>query len=133
MLFIWEIIKYIKDILIYKSSKKADLYSEDEIANINAISEKVTKEKLVNLIYELSKLETDMKWSTQKTIMFQAGIIKLCSNEFDSSSNIEERVDKIEKYPSNLSRIVLLVKISILVLRLVTLFKIRSEKFSDNT
>ena len=63
--FLWEIIKYIKDILIYKSSKKADLYSEDEIANINAISEKVTKEKLVNLIY---------------------------------SSNIEERVDKIEKY-----------------------------------
>ena len=96
--FLWEIIKYIKDILIYKSSKKADLYSEDEIANINAISEKVTKEKLVNLIYQLSKLETDMKWSTQKTIMFQAGIIKLCSNEFDSSSNIEERVDKIEKY-----------------------------------
>ncbi|OKZ75677.1 MAG: hypothetical protein BHW00_01405 [Clostridium sp. 26_22] len=96
--FLWEIIKYIKDILIYKSSKKADLYSEDEIANINAISEKVTKEKLVNLIYELSKLETDMKWSTQKTIMFQAGIIKLCSNEFDSSNNIEERVDKIEKY-----------------------------------
>ena len=96
--FLWEIIKYIKDILIYKSSKKADLYSEDEIANINAISEKVTKEKLVNLIYELSKLETDMKWSTQKTIMFQARIIKLCSNEFDSSSNIEERVDKIEKY-----------------------------------
>ena len=96
--FLWEIIKYIKDILIYKSSKKADLYSEDEIANINAISEKVTNENLVNLIYELSKLETDMKWSTQKTIMFQAGIIKLCSNEFDSSSNIEERVDKIEKY-----------------------------------
>ena len=31
--FLWEIIKYIKDILIYKSSKKADLYSEDEIRN----------------------------------------------------------------------------------------------------
>ena len=96
--FLWEIIKYIKDILIYKTSGKLDLYSENEIANINAISEKVTKEKLVNLIYELSKLETDMKWSTQKTIMFQAGIIKLCSNEFESSNNIEERVDKIEKY-----------------------------------
>ena len=39
-----------------------------------------------------------MKWSTQKTIMFQAGIIKLCSNEFEFSTNIEERVDKIEKY-----------------------------------
>ena len=96
--FLWEIIKYVKDVLIYKSSGKADLYNEEEISNIKTLADKVTKEKLVNLIYELSKLETDMKWSTQKTIMFQAGIIKLCSNEFDSSSNIEERVDKIEKY-----------------------------------
>ena len=93
-----EIIKYVKDVLIYKSSGKADLYNEEEISNIKTLADKVTKEKLVNLIYELSKLETDIKWSTQKTIMFQAGIIKLCSNEFESSNNIEERVDKIEKY-----------------------------------
>jgi DNA polymerase-3 subunit gamma/tau len=39
-----------------------------------------------------------MKWSTQKTIMFQAGIIKLCSKEVGSGNNIEERVEKIEKY-----------------------------------
>ena len=75
--FLWEIIKYVKDVLIYKSSGKAELYSEDEVTNIKNLSDKVTKEKLVNLIYELSNLENDMKWSTQKTIMFQAGIIKL--------------------------------------------------------
>ena len=96
--FIWEIIKYVKDILIYKSSGKADLYSEEEIQNIKNIAEKVTKEKLVNLIYELSNLENDMKWSTQKTIMFQAGIIKLCSKEVGSGGDIEERVEKIENY-----------------------------------
>ena len=96
--FLWEIIKYVKDILVYKSSGKVDLYSEEEVQNIKNIAERVTKEKLVNLIYELSNLENDMKWSTQKTIMFQAGIIKLCSKEIGSGGDIEERVEKIENY-----------------------------------
>ena len=96
--FLWEIIKYVKDILIYKSSGKTDLYSEEEVQNIKNIAEKVTKEKLVDLIYKLSNLENDIKWSTQKTIMFQAGIIKLCSKEVGSGGNIEERVEKIENY-----------------------------------
>ena len=96
--FLWEIIKYVKDVLIYKSSGKAELYNEDEVANIKALSDKVTKEKLVNLIYELSNLENDMKWSTQKTIMFQAGIIKLCSKEIGTGGDVEERLEKIENY-----------------------------------
>ena len=96
--FLWEIIKYVKDILIYKTSGKADLYSEEEIKHIKNIAEKVTKEKLVNLIYELSNLENDIKWSTQKTIIFQAGIIKLCSKEVGSGNNLEERLEKVENY-----------------------------------
>ncbi len=96
--FLWEIIKYVKDVLIYKSSGKAELYSEDEVTNIKSLSDKVTKERLVNLIYELSNLENDMKWSTQKTIMFQAGIIKLCSKEVGTGGDVEERLEKIENY-----------------------------------
>lgn len=96
--FLWEIIKYVKDVLIYKSSGKAELYSEDEVTNIKNLSDKVTKEKLVNLIYELSNLENDMKWSTQKTVMFQAGIIKLCSKEIGTGGDIEDRLEKIENY-----------------------------------
>ena len=96
--FLWEIIKYVKDVLIYKSSGKAELYSQDEIANIKFLSDKVSKDRLVNLIYELSNLENDMKWSTQKTIMFQAGIIKLCSKEIGTGGDVEERLEKIENY-----------------------------------
>ena len=96
--FLWEIIKYTKDILVYKASGKVDLYSKEEIQDIKNIAEKVSKEKLVDLIYELSNLENDIKWSTQKTIMFQAGIIKLCSKEIGSGDNIEERLEKIENY-----------------------------------
>ena len=95
---IWEMIKYSKDILVYKSSKKLELYNQNELDKIKTISEGVSKEKLTYLIYELSELENNIKWSTQKIIMFQAGIIKLCSKQLDDNLNLEERVNNIEKY-----------------------------------
>ena len=101
--FLWEIIKYTKDILVYKSTKKLDLYNEEELKDIKDLSDKLSKEKLVSLIYQLSELESDIKWSTQKTIMFQAGIIKLCSEQNEVTQDIQERVNKIEKFLKNQS------------------------------
>ena len=96
--FIWEIIKYSKDILVYKATGKLDLYNEKELEDIKILAEKVSKEKLVSLVYELSELENDIKWSTQKTIMFQAGIIKLCNEQNYVTDDIQERLNRIEKY-----------------------------------
>ena len=95
---LWEMIKYTKDLLVYKASQKLDLYSEEEIANIEEISKNVSKQDLINMVYELSELENDIKWSTQKTIIFQAGMIKLCNKEKTENKGLEERVEKIEKY-----------------------------------
>ncbi len=95
---IWEMIKYTKDILVYQATGKLELYNQEEVKHIKEISEMVSKNKLVDLIYELSELENEIKWSTQKTIMFQAGIIKLCNKQADIRNGIEERVEKIEKY-----------------------------------
>ena len=56
------------------------------------------KRRLIKLIYSLSEIENNIKWSTQKTIMFQTGIIKLCSNiENQGIEELENRVQKIEK------------------------------------
>jgi len=95
---LWEMIKYVKDILVFKTSKKLDLYTEEEIKQIEVLSEKLDKQRLINLVYKLSELESDVKWSTQKTIVFQAGIIKLCNKEAEVTGDLEERVERIEKY-----------------------------------
>jgi len=92
--FIWEIIKYIKDILVYKTSKISGLYNEDEVSQMKELSEKASKERLVNLICTLSEIENNMKWSSQKTILLQAGIIKLCNKE--ENINFEELLKRIE-------------------------------------
>ena len=95
---IWEMIKYSKDILVYKASKNIEIYNKNELEQIKILSEKISKERLIDLIYQLSELEKEIKWSTQKTIMFQARIIKMCNKKAQADSSLEDRVEKIEKY-----------------------------------
>ena len=96
--FLWEMIRYVKDLLIYKSCGKLDLYNEKEIEQIKELLKNVQTQDLVKLVYDLSELQSQMKWSTQKTILFQAGIIKLCAPVADENSSLEDRVSKIENF-----------------------------------
>ena len=90
---------WFRDILLYKATQKVELYSDEEISKIKEISEKAEKERLINLVYEFSELGNEIKYSTQKNIIFQAGIIKLCNNISNTNSpELEQRINKIEKY-----------------------------------
>ena len=44
--FLWEVIKYIKDTLIYKTTSSLELYSKEDIEYISKLAEKATKERL---------------------------------------------------------------------------------------
>ena len=95
--FVWEIIKYIKDILLFKATGKLELYSNDEMQVIKELSEKASKEKILNLIYLFSDLEKDIKWAEQKTIMLQTGIIKASSKENNNGiQELENRINELE-------------------------------------
>ncbi len=111
--FVWEMIKYVKDILLYQATGKTEMYNPEEVENIKNISEKVSKQELMDLICNLSEIENSMKLSTQKLIILQTGIIKLCNKETVKSeknidgnmpsgnaqnSDLERRVTKIENF-----------------------------------
>lgn len=105
-IFIWEIIKYIKDILIYKTSKNLEIYSENEIKQIDELANVISKERLLNIIYELSEMENNVRKSSQKMIMFQAGIIKLCTNKIDNTTGNEEIAQRISNLETVVKKIV---------------------------
>ena len=89
--------------MIFKSTGNLKVYNEKEIAQIKELSEKITKEKLLNIIYVLSELENDMKRSSQKIIILEATIIKLCIKKFEKENflNFEtENEDKMEEEKS---------------------------------
>ncbi|MDE5831313.1 MAG: hypothetical protein K2H53_07055, partial [Clostridia bacterium] len=91
--FLWEMIKHTRDILMYKVSKKKDIYNEEEMKKIEELAEKVSKEELINIIYKLSELENKMKMSSQKTIVFETEIIKLCVKTEILESKIDTTVE----------------------------------------
>ena len=104
---LWEIIKYVKDILMVKTNQKLTIYNDEDFTRLQELSEKVTKERAIRLISELSELENNMKQSTQRQIVFEAGIIKLCDKEIfnapvgggsGGNGDIYARLDKIENY-----------------------------------
>ena len=120
--FLWEVIKYVKDVLLYKVTGETGIYSQTEQEKLKEFAEKSTKEELVHLIYELSDLENDMKWSSQKTIMLEAGFIRLCDTSVKAKMEIpvniptassvnnqelqelQRRIFKIENFLSQISR-----------------------------
>ena len=93
---LWEIIKYVKDILLYKATGKLETYNEEEIQDIKKLAEMASKDELINLVCNLSELENSIKMSTQKLIIFQTGIIKLCNNK-----NINNSLPNVENCNSN--------------------------------
>ncbi len=103
--YLWEVIKYFKDILVYKATNDLKIYSKEELEEIKKLADISDEQTLLNIIYELSDLENDLKWSSQKTIMFQTGVIKVCRQEFSSSagSSIEKRLQALEQKIANLN------------------------------
>ena len=98
---LWEMIKYCKDVLVYKATEKLEMYNDEEKTQIKNIADKTTKEQLINIIYELSEMENDIKRTTQKTIMFQAGMIRLCQSRIMDENNVQS--NGIQKGVTNMN------------------------------
>ena len=99
---IWELVKYFKDILVYKSSKNLEIYNEEELKEIEDLGKKVSNEKLLKLIYAFSELENNMKWSSSQLVMLQAGIIRACSKT--ENNGLEEVIKRLEVLENNASK-----------------------------
>lgn len=93
--FVWEMIKHTKSLLMCKINDKQEIYSEEEKKQMEETAEKTSKEELINIIYKLSELESKMKMSSQKIIIFETEIIKLCT-KFETKG-LEDRIINLEK------------------------------------
>ena len=103
---LWELIKYTKDILVWKTTNKLEIYNQEELKQIAAISEKVSKERLLQMIYILSELENDMKWSSQKTVLFEVAMIKLCGPVIENTkTESTTSVEGLEELKSRITQL----------------------------
>ena len=76
--FLWELIKLMRDIVMYKIDGNLVAYSDDEKEKINNIFSKSGKEVFLNFIGKLSEVQNNLKWATEPSILFETGMIKIC-------------------------------------------------------
>lgn len=97
---LWEMIKFFRDLMLLKTTKEiSNIYSEDDVKEMKSLCEEVQTDRILRIIYSLSELENSLKWSSQKNIVFQVGVIKLCS---DSVTSLEDRIARLENYFGNI-------------------------------
>ncbi|MBR3887726.1 MAG: DNA polymerase III subunit gamma/tau [Clostridia bacterium] len=75
--FIWELVKFVRDLVMLQVSTDLVIYKDEELAKMQDLLKKANKDKLLELIAELSKLQSDMKWATDKEVIFETGLIRL--------------------------------------------------------
>ena len=90
----FEIIKYVKDVLLYKAADIRGIYSENDLKSIKEISDNTSKQRLYDIIFSLSNLDNRMRLSSQKQLLFQVEIIKLCENYSLEEVTVSKKVVK---------------------------------------
>lgn len=87
-----------------KVANELTLYSKEELEDIKKLADVSEKNELLHIIYELSSVQNDIKWSSQKSIMVQTAIIKLCMNIANCGTDIEKRLELLESKLNNLKK-----------------------------
>lgn len=85
--FLWELIKIMRDMLMIKANCTLSNYTQDEMNKILSLVASTRKEDIIYAIDELSMLDSKMKWATDREIIFETGIIKICLK------NLNEKVE----------------------------------------
>ena len=93
--FLWELIKFVRNMMLLKATNEiSNIYNEDEVNKMKEMNKLTTEDELLNIISKLSMLQNEIGYSTQKNIVFQVGILKLCREE---NGSLEDRVKKLEE------------------------------------
>lgn len=87
--YTWELIKFIRDVVVLNVTGNQNLYGEEETKKMKELASYSDKTTLLSLIPALSELQNDMKWSIDKDIMFETGVLKLALENKSSNINAQ--------------------------------------------
>lgn len=100
-----ELIWYMRNILIVKSTQHPEHIIDMSEENLNALvetGEKLEMEMVFRYIRVLSEVENQMKYAEQKRVLFEVALIKLCRPEMEKDyDSVVNRIHNIEKQMEN--------------------------------
>ncbi len=104
--FIGEIMNMLRDMMVILTVKEPGSMlaeSPEEIEELKNIADSTSTTELAYLIKELSLLDNSLKWSVQRKIIFEAGILKLCDrHSSDSEMALRDKISVLEQRVADL-------------------------------
>jgi len=99
--YIHKLIRFLRDILVFKTTNNVEhLYSvtEEEKKAVQDFAAKIPMELGLNVIRELTELESSLKWSSNQRILIETAFLRICSREIiKENDDILERVKLLEE------------------------------------
>lgn len=102
--FISDLVLYFRNLLICKiSSSPAEIINvpQDTIQEMKRQCAKSSRDEIINIIRELSALESSLKWAVNPRIMLEVTLVKLCSILPAEDGSILDRLTALENALKN--------------------------------
>lgn len=103
--FLSEVIEYLRNLLVCVLANdfaKLIVADDDVIADMKMFASKIGKEKILDIIEELSMLNREVKWTQKPRIFIEVAFIELALKNRKKESNTEIVIEKKEEYQDNL-------------------------------
>lgn len=103
--FVVDFTWYLRNLLLLKTSEDAEGMldaSSEQIVTLKAHAEQLEVEALMRYIRIFSELSNQLKYATQKRVLLELAVIKLCKPQMEQNfDSILERLNKLEKQIEN--------------------------------
>lgn len=103
--FICELIDLLRSMMVLLSVRNPGslLYETgDDLEKLKKLASLTDTKELALLIKELSSLENSLKWSVQRKIIFESGMLSLCDRTWSSVTELADRVQYLERHLADL-------------------------------
>lgn len=105
--FLNETIKFIRDILVLKTSNNLEGFSDDEKNELREIASSSDTNTLIEVITNLATVQSSMKWSSDSEIAFETGVLKVALGVNSNDSNDISKTNEIGNTETELKNKVL--------------------------
>ena len=104
--FICELIDLLRELMIILATRNPQefLYETNEdIERLRVLANNSNTKELSMIIRELSALENTLKWSVQRKIIFEAGMLSLCDRSWGKDAEVSDRLLALERSVADLA------------------------------
>lgn len=94
-----DLVGYVRDLLVVKTCKDYEAIlklPKDQLAELKALADKATNEKLIEIMSRLSRLDNEYRYTTNPRGLLEVTLVSLCKFEMSEISELKMKIKVLE-------------------------------------